>query len=75
MVYLKQNADKAKQAHGGIGASSHMACLLFNQALDIKPMSVAYRGTGPAMNDLLAGMSISYANNRSAWQSKSQRAR
>lgn len=27
--YLKQNGDHVKQAHGGIGASSHMACLLF----------------------------------------------
>ena len=35
--YLKQNGDKVKQAHGGIGASSHMACLLFNQALGIRP--------------------------------------
>jgi tripartite-type tricarboxylate transporter receptor subunit TctC len=32
-----------------------MACLLFNRALDIKPMSVAYRGTAPAMNDLIGG--------------------
>ena len=55
VAYLKQNADKIKQAHGGIGASSHMACLLFNRALDIKPISVAYRGTGPAMNDLIGG--------------------
>ena len=55
VVYLKENADKIKQAHGGIGASSHMACLLFNRALDIKPISVAYRGTGPAMNDLIGG--------------------
>ena len=55
VTYLKQNADKIKQAHGGIGASSHMACLLFNRALDIKPTSVAYRGTGPAMNDLVGG--------------------
>jgi tripartite-type tricarboxylate transporter receptor subunit TctC len=53
--YLKQNGDKVKQAHGGIGASSHMACLLFNQALGIKPTSVAYRGTAPAMNDLIGG--------------------
>jgi tripartite-type tricarboxylate transporter receptor subunit TctC len=53
--YLKQNGDKVKQAHGGIGASSHMACLLFNQALGIKPTSVAYRGTAPAMNDLVGG--------------------
>ena len=55
VLYLKENADKIKQAHGGIGASSHMACLLFNRALDIKPISVAYRGTGPAMNDLIGG--------------------
>jgi putative tricarboxylic transport membrane protein len=55
VIYLKQNSDKVKQAHGGIGASSHMACLLFNRALDIRPMSVAYRGTAPAMNDLVGG--------------------
>ena len=55
LAYLKQNGDKLKQAHGGIGASSHMACLLFNQALDIRPTSVAYRGTAPAMNDLVGG--------------------
>jgi tripartite-type tricarboxylate transporter receptor subunit TctC len=55
VLYLKENADKIKQAHGGIGASSHMACLLFNRALDIKPISVAYRSTGPAMNDLIGG--------------------
>ena len=55
VAYLKQSGDKLKQAHGGIGASSHMACLLFNQALDIRPTSVAYRGTAPAMNDLVGG--------------------
>jgi putative tricarboxylic transport membrane protein len=55
VAYLKQNGDNVKQAHGGIGASSHMACLLFNSALGIKPTSVAYRGTGPAMNDLVGG--------------------
>ena len=53
--YLKQNGDKVKEAHGGVGASSHMACLLFNQALDIRPTLVAYRGTAPAMNDLIGG--------------------
>jgi tripartite-type tricarboxylate transporter receptor subunit TctC len=53
--YLKKNGDKVKQAHGGIGASSHMACLLFSQAAGVKPTLVAYRGTGPAMNDLVGG--------------------
>jgi len=55
VAYVKQNGDKVKQAHGGIGASSHMACLLFNAELGLKPTLVAYRGTGPAVNDLVGG--------------------
>lgn len=55
VAYLKTNGDKVKQAHGGIGSSSHMACLMFNQAVGVKPSQVAYRGTGPAMNDLIGG--------------------
>jgi tripartite-type tricarboxylate transporter receptor subunit TctC len=55
IAYLKKNGDKVKQAHGGIGSSSHMACLLFTQAADVKPSLVAYRGTGPAMNELIGG--------------------
>src|SRR5262245_18939098 len=55
VAYLKKNGDAVKQAHGGIGASSHMACLLFNSAVGAKPTPVAYRGTGPAMNDLVGG--------------------
>ena len=53
--YLKKNGDRVKQAHGGIGASSHMACLLFAARADIKPNLVAYRGTAPALNDLIGG--------------------
>ncbi|MDP2294130.1 MAG: tripartite tricarboxylate transporter substrate-binding protein [Pseudolabrys sp.] len=53
--YVKKHGADVKQAHGGIGASSHMACLLFNKIFDLKPTQVAYRGTGPAMNDLLGG--------------------
>ena len=52
---LKKDGDGVKQAHGGIGASSHMACLLFSAATGVKPTLVAYRGTGPAMNDLVGG--------------------
>jgi tripartite-type tricarboxylate transporter receptor subunit TctC len=55
VAHLKANGDKVKQAHGGIGASSHMACLLFTEAAGVKPALVAYRGTGPAMNDLIGG--------------------
>jgi tripartite-type tricarboxylate transporter receptor subunit TctC len=53
--YLKTNGDTVKQAHGGIGASSHMACLLFNAAAGVHPTLVAYRGTAPALNDLIGG--------------------
>jgi tripartite-type tricarboxylate transporter receptor subunit TctC len=53
--YVKKNGEHVKQAHGGIGASSHMACLLFALQAGIKPALVAYRGTGPALNDLIGG--------------------
>ena len=53
--FLKANGEAVKQAHGGIGASSHMACLLFTAQAQVKPNLVAYRGTGPALNDLMGG--------------------
>jgi len=52
---VKQHGSGVKQAHGGLGSSSHMACLLFDTALELKPTLIAYRGTGPAMNDLIGG--------------------
>jgi tripartite-type tricarboxylate transporter receptor subunit TctC len=52
---LRQQGDAVRQAHGGIGASSHMACLLFTEQIGAKPTLVAYRGSGPAMNDLVGG--------------------
>ena len=55
IAYVKQNGDAVKQAHGGIGASSHMACVMFSASTGVKPTAVAYRGTGPAMNDLIGG--------------------
>ena len=55
VALLKEKGDALKQAHGGIGASSHMACLLFNAEVGTKPTLVAYRGSGPALNDLVGG--------------------
>jgi tripartite-type tricarboxylate transporter receptor subunit TctC len=52
---LRQQDGAVKQAHGGIGASSHMACLLFTEQIGAKPTLVAYRGSGPALNDLVGG--------------------
>jgi tripartite-type tricarboxylate transporter receptor subunit TctC len=53
--YVKTYGDQVKQGHGGIGASSHMACLLFTAQLGLKPQLIGYRGTGPALNDLMSG--------------------
>ena len=55
IAYVKKDGATVKQAHGGVGASSHMACLLFTSQLGIKPQLVPYRGTGPALNDLVGG--------------------
>jgi tripartite-type tricarboxylate transporter receptor subunit TctC len=55
VAWAKKNGTNVKQAHGGIGGTSHMACVLFNQVVGIKPTLVAYRGMGPGMNDLMGG--------------------
>ncbi len=55
VAWAKKNGADVKQAHGGVGGTSHMACVLFNQVVGIKPTLVAYRGMGPGMNDLMGG--------------------
>jgi tripartite-type tricarboxylate transporter receptor subunit TctC len=55
VAVLRQQGGELKEAHGGIGASSHMACLLFTAEIGAKPTLVAYRGSGPALNDLMGG--------------------
>jgi tripartite-type tricarboxylate transporter receptor subunit TctC len=55
VAILQQKGDAMKQAHGGIGASSHMSCLLFTKAIGATPTLVAYRGSAPALNDLVGG--------------------
>ena len=55
VAVLREKGDTIKQGHGGIGASSHMACVLFNAAAGTKPTLVAYRGSAPALNDVVGG--------------------
>jgi tripartite-type tricarboxylate transporter receptor subunit TctC len=55
VAVLRQQGGELKEAHGGIGASSHMACLLFTAEIGAKPTLVAYRGSAPALNDLMGG--------------------
>ncbi len=54
-AYIKANADKATLAHAGVGSGSFLCNILMQQALGVKPALVAYRGTGPALNDVVAG--------------------
>lgn len=60
VAYMKTNSDKANEAHAGVGSVSHTTCTLLNSMFGAKPSRVAYRGTGPALNDLVAGQ-VDYA--------------
>ena len=53
--WLDANRGKINLAHAGLGAASHLCGLLFQQALGIEMTTVPYKGTGPAMTDLLGG--------------------
>jgi len=55
IAWVKQKQVDVTYAHAGIGSAAHLCSLLFMNALDIKMTAVIYRGTGPAMNDLLGG--------------------
>ncbi len=55
LEYVKKNADKVTMANAGIGAASHLCGMLFMQALAAPIVTVPYKGTGPAMTDLLGG--------------------
>jgi tripartite-type tricarboxylate transporter receptor subunit TctC len=55
VTWLKANEKTVNQAHAGIGSVSHTSCTLFNSLVGIKPTQVAFRGTGPALNDLVGG--------------------
>jgi tripartite-type tricarboxylate transporter receptor subunit TctC len=52
---LKADGNKTTAAHAGVGSNSHLCDLLLQQTLGVKFTEAAYRGTGPAMNDLMAG--------------------
>ena len=53
--HIKKNKDKVTYAHAGIGAASHLCGMLFMSAIQTDVLTVPYKGTGPAMNDLLGG--------------------
>jgi tripartite-type tricarboxylate transporter receptor subunit TctC len=55
VAHVRREREKINYANAGIGAASHLCGLLLQKALETPFTTVPYRGTGPAMNDLVAG--------------------
>jgi tripartite-type tricarboxylate transporter receptor subunit TctC len=53
--YVKANKDKVTYANAGIGAASHLCGMLFMSSIETPLTTVPYKGTGPAMTDLIGG--------------------
>ncbi|WP_137134386.1 tripartite tricarboxylate transporter substrate-binding protein [Rhizobium sp. FKY42] len=53
--FAKANKDKVTVANAGIGAASHLCGMMFMSAIQTPLVTVPYKGTGPAMTDLLGG--------------------
>lgn len=53
--YVKANRDKVAIANAGVGSASHLCGMLFMAALETELTTVPYKGTGPALEDLVAG--------------------
>jgi len=53
--YVKSNVDSLNMAHAGVGSVSYATCLLLNSILGVKPASIPFNGTGPALTALIAG--------------------
>lgn len=55
VAYAKANTATLQYGSSGAGAGAHVCALLLDQAMGLKVTHVPYRGSGPAMQDLLGG--------------------
>jgi len=55
LSYAKANKDKLTYANAGLGSASYLCGILFMSAVEANFTMVPYKGTGPAMNDLVGG--------------------
>src|SRR6266550_3361467 len=55
IAYAKANSGKLNFASQGVGTTSHLTAELFMTLTGVKMTHVPYRGTGPALNDIVAG--------------------
>jgi tripartite-type tricarboxylate transporter receptor subunit TctC len=54
-AYVKANSAKLSFGSGGSGSATHLGCVLLNTAIGVNVQHVPYRGSAPAMQDLIAG--------------------
>lgn len=55
IAYVKKNKDKTNYANAGVGAASHLCGMLLMSAIGEQMNTIPYKGTGPAMTDVLGG--------------------
>ncbi|MFO1311967.1 MAG: tripartite tricarboxylate transporter substrate binding protein BugD [Burkholderiales bacterium] len=55
VAYVKANKDKVTYANAGVGSASHLCGMLLMSAIQTDVTTVPYKGTAPAMNDILGG--------------------
>jgi tripartite-type tricarboxylate transporter receptor subunit TctC len=55
LAWIKANGNKVNYGNAGLGAASHLCGLLFMSAIQVEMTTISYKGTAPAMNDLLGG--------------------
>ena len=55
VAYLKANQNKVSLAHAGVGSASHLCGLMMMNVLGVKLNEIPYKGTGPALTDLMGG--------------------
>ncbi len=55
VAYAKANQDKMQFGSAGAGSATHLGCVVLNTAMGTNITHVPYKGTGPAMQDLVAG--------------------
>jgi tripartite-type tricarboxylate transporter receptor subunit TctC len=54
-AYVKANQKKVQYGMAGIGAASHLGGLMLNSMMKVDVLEIPYKGTGPALNDLVSG--------------------
>ena len=55
VTYARANHAKMQFGSAGVGAGTHLPCVLLNNAMGVEITHIPYRGEGPALKDLIAG--------------------